>query len=56
MSEYQYRDEYERKETQKYEGAYTSEETELNKKLYEECSKEVIDFEAVESLLKKDEF
>ena len=51
MNEYQYRNECE--ETQKYEEIYTLEEIELNKKLYEECSKEVIDFELVESLLKQ---
>ncbi len=53
MSDYMYIDDYERQETQKYEGAYTPEEIELNKKLYEECSKKVIDFEAVEELLKQ---
>jgi hypothetical protein len=49
----EYRNETEREETQKYEGVYTPEEIELNKKLYEECSKEVIDFEIVEQLLKQ---
>lgn len=53
MSECQYRNNREREETQKYEGKYTSEEIKLNKKLYEECSKEVIDFELVEKLLKQ---
>ena len=53
MSEYNYRNDYEREETQKYEGAYTSEEIALNKELYEECSKESIDFSAVEELLKR---
>ncbi len=53
MSEYSYINEYEREWTQKYEGTYTSEEIELNKKLLEECSKESIDFVAVEELLKQ---
>ena len=35
-----------------YIGTYTKEEIELNKKLYDECCKEVIDFAAVEELLK----
>ena len=35
-----------------YIGTYTEEEIELNKKLYDECCKEVIDFVAVEELLK----
>lgn len=35
-----------------YIGVYTNEEIELNKKLYEECCKEPIDFSAVEELLK----
>ena len=42
---------YERKRTCIYEGIYTSEEVELNNKLYEECSKEVLDCAAIESLL-----
>lgn len=53
MSEYQYKNDFEREETQKHEGIYTYEEIELNKKLYEECSKKVIDFEVVEKLLKQ---
>lgn len=53
MSEYNYINDYERDETQKYEGIYSAEEIELNKKLYEECSKDVIDFSAVEDLLKQ---
>lgn len=53
MSEYKDRNDYEREKTQKCDGPYTPEEIELNKKLYEECSKEVIDFEAVENLLKQ---
>jgi hypothetical protein len=53
MSDYKYSSEFERELTQKYEGIYTSEEVELNKKLYEECSKETIDYAAVEELLKK---
>lgn len=39
--------------THRYEGIYTPEEIELNKRLYEECNKRVIDFPAVEELLKK---
>ena len=42
---------YERKCTCIYDGRYTSEEVALNKKLYEECSKEVLDCAAIESLL-----
>ena len=53
MSEYKYINEYEREWTQKYEGAYTSEEIELNKKLLEECSKADIDYTVVEELLKQ---
>lgn len=52
MSEYKYINDYEREHTQKYEGVYTPKEIELNNKLYEECSKKVIDYEAVEDLLK----
>jgi len=51
MSEYQYANDYEREETQKYEGTYTPEEIQLNKKLFEECAKEHIDFAVVEELL-----
>ena len=39
MSEYKYINNYERDKTQKYEGTYTPEEIELNKKLFDECSK-----------------
>ena len=53
MSAYNYTSEYEREATQKYEGAYTPEEIELNKKLKDECSKEDIDYAAVEELLKQ---
>ena len=53
MGEYKYNNEYEREHTQKYEGAYTPEEIELNNRLYDECSKENIDFEVVEDLLKQ---
>ena len=35
MSNYKYSSEYEREETQKYDGTYTPEQIELNKKLYE---------------------
>ena len=48
-----YQNDYERDETQKYEGVYTSAEKELNKKLYDECQKKHIDFRAVEELLKQ---
>ena len=34
MSEYQYANDYEREETQKYEGTYTPEEIQLNNKLF----------------------
>lgn len=53
MPEYTYINEAEREWTQKYEGAYTPEEIKLNKQLYEECSKDVIDFARVEGLLKQ---
>lgn len=53
MPEYTYINEAEREWTQKYEGAYTPEEIKLNKQLYEECSKDVIDFARVEDLLKQ---
>ena len=36
MGGYEYTNDYEREHTQKYEGIYTPEEIELNKKLYEE--------------------
>lgn len=39
MSDYTYINEYEREETQKYEGVYTPEEINLNKKLNEACTK-----------------
>ena len=53
VMEYKYMNDYEREQTQKYEGIYTDEEVELNKRLYEECSKENIDFALVEDLLKQ---
>lgn len=53
MSEFKYINEYERDETQKYEGTYSAEEVELNKRLLAECSKENIDFDLVEELLKQ---
>lgn len=49
----EYINDYEREETQKYEGVYTPEEIELNKKLLEECLKENADFAVIEDLLKK---
>ena len=45
--------EYEIECTSRYEGTYTIEEIELNNQLYAECSKETLDCEAVEELLKK---
>ena len=45
--------EYEIECTSRYKGTYTEEEIELNKRLYVECSKEVLDCEAIEELLKK---
>lgn len=53
MSEYNYSNDYEREQTQKYEGTYSPEEIKLNKKLYEACSKDEIDFVLVEDLLKQ---
>lgn len=53
MGECEYRNDYEREATQKYEGTYTPEEIELNKKLFDECAKEHIDFSVVEELLKQ---
>ena len=53
MDGYKYINKYEQEETQKYEGVYSCEEVELNKKLYDECSKESICFSAVEDLLKQ---
>ena len=53
MPEYTCINEAEREWTQKYEGTYTPEEIKLNKQLYEECSKDVIDFARVEDLLKQ---
>jgi len=53
MSEYTYKNDFERERTGKYEGAYSPEEIELNKKLYEACSKDEIDFALVEDLLKQ---
>lgn len=46
-------DEYEIECTGKFEGVYTPKEIELNKKLYEECTKEVLDCDAIEELLKR---
>ena len=57
MTEYKYINEYEREWTQKYEGTYTSEEIELNKKLKEECSKEAVDYtlDKIENLTNQDD-
>ena len=53
MSEYKYINDYEREETQKYEDTYTPAEIELNKKLFDACAEEHIDFALVEELLKQ---
>ena len=53
MGECKYRNSYELEATQKYEGTYTPEEIELNKKLFDECTREHIDFTMVEELLKQ---
>lgn len=53
MEPYTYKDECEREETQKYEGTYSIEEIELNRRLLEECEKKKIDFSKVENLLKQ---
>ena len=45
--------EYEIECKSRYEGTYTVEEIELNNQLYTECSKEVLDCETIEELLKK---
>lgn len=45
--------EYEKEHTCKFEGVYTPDEIELNKKLFEECQKEEIDFTIVEELLQQ---
>lgn len=52
-SKFEYRTEYEREETQKYEGVYTPEEIELNINLMDECTKDNIDFTRIEELLKQ---
>ena len=44
--------EYEFENTHCYEGAYTPEEVELNKSLYEECIKEEIDLNVIEEYVK----
>lgn len=44
---------YEIECTSRYEGIYTEEEIALNNQLYAECSKETLDCEAIEYLLKK---
>lgn len=53
MPEYTYVDDYEREWTQKYEGAYTPEEIELNIKLRDACAEDDIDFARVEELLRQ---
>ena len=42
---------YERERTCVYEGRYTPEEVELNKRLYEECSRDVLECATIETLL-----
>lgn len=44
---------YEIKCTAPFEGTYTQEEVDLNNRLYEECSKEKLDVNAIEDLLKR---
>ena len=44
--------EYEIECTSRYEGTYTEREIELNNQLYAECSKEILDCAAIETLLK----
>ena len=53
MGDYKYINDYEKEEIRKYAEGYSFEEVELNKKLYDECSKENIDFSVVEDLLKQ---
>ena len=53
MSEFKYINDYEREHTQQYEGIYTPEQVELNKKLLDECDKKDVDFSIVEELLKQ---
>lgn len=53
MSEYNYSNDYEREHTQKYEGTYSTEEIELNNKLFEACAQDEIDYALVEDLLKQ---
>ena len=44
---------YERSKTQKFEGLYTAREIKLNQELYKECTKDTLDFAAIECLLKQ---
>lgn len=53
MSEYKYTSEHERECTEKYEGIYTDEEAELNRRLQDECYRENIDLAVIEELLKQ---
>lgn len=53
MPVYRYMNDWERTQTQKYEGTYTPGEIELNIRLKEECAKDSIDYAAVEELLKQ---
>ena len=53
MSEYKYINDAEREWTEKYEGTYTPEEIELNKKLRDACAQENLDFTVIEELLKQ---
>ena len=45
--------EYEMECTHRFEGAYTPEEIELNQMLYAECTKEILDCDAIEALLRQ---
>ena len=45
--------EYEYKRTKAFEGIYTPEEIELNKRLYDECMKRTVDLDLVEQLLRE---
>lgn len=44
---------YEKECTSRFEGTYTQEEVDLNNRLYEECSKEILNIKAIEELLKQ---
>ena len=44
MGDYKYINDYEKEEIRKYAEGYSFEEVELNKKLYDECSKKTLIF------------